>query len=49
MAMGATDDPHGPLSVPHQPFQGEGEAGGEIEGDGPVVFNVHGTQVATVP
>ena len=44
MASGATDDPHGPLGVPHQPSEGEQEAGGDYESHGPIVFNVNGTR-----
>ena len=33
-AMGASDDPHCPLRVPHQPAVGEREAGGEGDNGG---------------
>ena len=31
--------------IPHVPAEGEGEAGGAGDSDGPVVFNVQGLQV----
>ena len=33
-AMGAADDPHGPLRIPHQPAEGAREAGGEGDNGG---------------
>ena len=48
-AIGAADDPHGPLRVPHQPPEGEREAGGEGDDGGAVVAEVHGAdRAATV-
>ena len=41
-AMGAADDPHRPSRVPHQPAEGEREAGGEGDSGGAVVVEVHG-------
>ena len=40
--MGAGDDPHRPFRVPHQPAEGEREAGGEGDDGGAVGFEVHG-------
>ena len=40
--MGASDSPHGPLRIPHQPAEGEREAGGEGDDGGAVVVEVHG-------
>ena len=45
-AMGAADDPHGPLRVPHQPDEGEREAGGEGDDGGAVVVEAHGADGA---
>ena len=45
-AMGAADDPHGPLRIPHQPAEGEREAGGEGDDGGAVVVAVHGADGA---
>ena len=45
-AMGASDDPHCPLRVPHQPAEGEREAGGEGDDGGAVVVEVHGVDRA---
>ena len=45
-AMGAADDPNGPLCVLHQPAEGEREAGGEGDDDGAVVVGVHGADGA---
>ena len=45
-AMGAADDPHGPLRVPHQPAEGEREAGGEGDDGDVVVVEVHGADGA---
>ena len=41
-AMGASDDPHCPLRVPHQPAEGEREAAGQGDDGGAVVVEVHG-------
>ena len=41
-SMGAADDPHRPFRVPHQPAEGERQAGGEGEEGGAVVVEVHG-------
>ena len=41
-AMGAAIDSHGPFRVPHQPAEGEREAGGEGDDGGAVVVEVHG-------
>ena len=41
-AIGAADNSHGPLCLPHQPAEGEREAGGEGEDVGSVVVEVHG-------
>ena len=40
--MGAAEDYHGPFRVPHQPAEGEREAGGEGDDGGAVVIEVHG-------
>ena len=40
--MGASDDPHCPLRVPHHPAEGEREAVGEGDNGGAVVVEVHG-------
>ena len=45
-AMGTSDDPHFPLRVPHQPAEGEQEAGGEGDDGGAVGVEVHGGDVA---
>ena len=42
VAMGAEDDSHHELRVPHQPAEGEREAGGEADDSGAVVVEVHG-------
>ena len=41
-AMGAADDSHRPFRVPHQPAEGEWEAGAEGDDGGAVVVEVHG-------
>ena len=41
-AMGAADDSHRPFRVPHQPAEGEREAGSEGDKGGAVVVEVHG-------
>ena len=41
-ATGAVDNPHGPHRVPHQPAEGERDAGGEGDDGGAVVVEVHG-------
>ena len=40
--MGGLDDPHGLLRVPHQPAEGDWEAGCEGDDCGAVVVEVHG-------
>ena len=44
MALGASGKPDGPLPIPDQAPKSEGEAGGEGDGDGPVVLNVYDVQ-----
>ena len=44
--MGAANDPHGPLRVPHQPAKGEREAGGKGEDGGATGVAVHGANRA---
>ena len=46
VAMGAANDPNGPLSVPHQPAEGEREAVGKGEDDDPPVVADHGADEA---
>ena len=46
VAMGAANDPHGPLRVTHQPAAGEREAGGKGEDAGAPVVAVHGANGA---
>ena len=41
-AMGAADDSHRRFRVPHQPTEGEREAGGEGDDGSAVVLEVHG-------
>ena len=41
-AMGASDNPHCPPRVPHQPAKGEREAGGEGDVGGAGIVEVHG-------
>ena len=41
-AMGASDDPDCPLRVPHQPAEGEREAGAAADNRGAVFVEVHG-------
>ena len=45
LAVSASDKPNGQLSIPYQPPEGEREAGGDGDGDGPIVFNDHGIRV----
>ena len=45
-AMGAANDPHGPLCVPYQPAEGEREAGAAGDDGGAVVVEVHGADGA---
>ena len=45
-AMGAAYDSHRPFRVPHQPAEGEREAGGEGDDGGAVVVEVHGAERA---
>ena len=39
--MGASEDAHRPFCIPHQPAEGEREAGGEGDDGGAVVVEVH--------
>ena len=45
-AMGAAGDAHRPFRVPHQPAEGDREAGGEGDDDGAVVVLVRGADLA---
>ena len=44
--MGAAGDAHRQFRVPHQPAEGDQEAGGEGDDDGAVVVEVRGGDVA---
>ena len=46
IAMGAANDAQGPLRVPHQPAEGEQEAGGKGDDSGAPVVAVHGAHGA---
>ena len=45
-AMGAAGDAHRPFRIPHEPAEGDREAGGEGDDDGAVVVEVHGGDIA---
>ena len=47
-AMGAAGDAHHPFCFPHQPAEGDPEAGGEGVDNGAVVVEVHGGGVAPI-
>ena len=48
LAVGASDEPHGPFRIPHQPTDSEGKAGVEGDSECPAVSNVHGIRVPGV-